>query len=196
MGISDLIVRRAVFLDRDGVLNRACGGADGKSHPPSSPEEVEILPGVVDACDALHRAGFLLIVVTNQPDVARGTQRRQVAERINDELRRRVPIDEVRVCYHDDGGGCTCRKPRPGLLVQAGQDLGIDLSNSFMVGDRSTDIEAGRRAGCKTVLIDSEQGASGRPATGEADFEVDSLRNAVEWIIGYSLGSSKAGREA
>ena len=186
-------MRRAVFLDRDGVLSRAFVGADGKSHPPSNPEELEILPGVVEACRALHRAGFLLIVVTNQPDVARGTQRRQVVEAINDELRRRVPVDEVRVCYHDDGDDCACRKPRPGLLVQAGQDLGIDLANSYMVGDRPTDIEAGRRAGCKTVLVDDEQGGSGRGAEGRADLEADSLRNAVDWIVESSVGVCRRG---
>ena len=88
-------MKRAVFLDRDGVLNRAFLHADGKTHPPASPEELEILPGVLEACQSLRRAGFLLIVVTNQPDVARGTQRREVVEAINLELRRQLPLDDI-----------------------------------------------------------------------------------------------------
>ena len=124
-------MRRAVFLDRDGVLNRAFLHADGKSHPPASPQQLEILPGVMDVCQSLRRAGFLLIVVTNQPDVARGTQRREVVEAINLELRRQLPLDDIRVCYHDEADNCPCRKPKPGMLLEAGFGLGPRFPKKF-----------------------------------------------------------------
>ncbi|PYT52432.1 MAG: HAD family hydrolase [Acidobacteria bacterium] len=172
-------MRRAVFLDRDGVLNRALI-RDGRPYSPSGLPEVEILSGVPEACQRLRRDGFLLVVVTNQPEVARGHLTRQTVEEIHGLLRSRIPLDDVRVCYHDDLDGCDCRKPRPGMLLAAARDLNIDLSRSFVVGDRWRDIEAGRRAGCRTILIDHgylELRASGM------DFETCSLPSAVEWIL-------------
>ena len=148
-------MHRAVFLDRDGVLNRAFLQADGKTHPPPDLRKLEILPGVLEACQSLRRAGFLLIVVTNQPDVARGTQRREVVEAINRKLRHQIPLDDIRVCYHDDADNCLCRKPKPGMLLEAAMVWDIDFRKSFMIGDRWTDVEAGRRAGCKTVLVNA-----------------------------------------
>lgn len=127
-------MRCAILLDRDGVLNRAIV-RDGKPYPPSGLGEFEVLPGVADSCAALREAGFLIIVVTNQPDVARGTHQREDVEAINDALRAQVPLDEIRVCYHDESDGCTCRKPRPGLLLQAAEDWQIDMASSFLVGD-------------------------------------------------------------
>ena len=183
-------MQRAVFLDRDGVLNRAFPGDDGKTHPPCSPEELEILPGVTEACDALRRAGFVLIVVSNQPDVARGTQRREVVERINGVLRRQVPIDDIRVCYHDNPDHCGCRKPRPGLLLDAAREWDVDLASSVMVGDRWTDIEAGWRAGCRTVLLDRSGADVGRTQLGQVgrgrpDHQARSLSEAVAWILSH-----------
>jgi len=171
--------RRAVFLDRDGVLNRA-NVVDGKPLPPASVDELELLPGVGQACRELHEAGLLLIVVTNQPDVARGTQTMEAVEALNRELSSRLPLDEVRVCPHDDADRCQCRKPAPGLLLDAAHDWGIDLENSVMVGDRWRDVEAGRRAGCKTVFIDS--GYSERPPEAP-DLTVRGLGEAVHWIL-------------
>lgn len=173
-------MRQAVFLDRDGVLNRTFIHNDGKSHPPASPDELKILPGAAKACMALRQAGFLLIMVTNQPDVARGTQRRDVVETINDVLRRQIPLDDIRVCYHDDPDDCACRKPRPGLLLEAASIWEIDLTNSFMVGDRGKDIEAGRRAGCKTVLVNNTHTEAGRS---RPDFQATSLREGADWIL-------------
>ena len=144
---------RAVFLDRDGVLNRAVI-RDGRPYPPESVAELEVLPGVEDALWALKAAGYMLIVVTNQPDVARGKARRDEVEAINAELRARLPLDAFHTCYHDNSDNCLCRKPRPGALLQEAELHKIDLSASFMVGDRWKDIEAGRRAGCKTIFID------------------------------------------
>ena len=173
-------MRQAAFLDRDGVLNRAFIHDDGKSHPPASPDELDILPGVREACMTLRQAGFLLIVVTNQPDVARGTQRQEVVEAINDALRRQIPIDDIRVCYHDDADDCACRKPRPGLLLGAASVWEIDLTNSFMVGDRWKDIEAGRRAGCRTVLINCAYAEAERS---RPDFKAASMPEAADWIL-------------
>jgi D-glycero-D-manno-heptose 1,7-bisphosphate phosphatase len=128
----------------------------------------------------LADAGFTLIVVTNQPDVARGTQCRQRVEEINARLRAELPLLDVRTCYHDNADGCGCRKPRPGLLFQAALDFGLDLRRGFMIGDRWSDVEAGRVAGCRTVLIDTPY--SGRERC-RPDRCVRDLVEAADWII-------------
>jgi len=142
-----------VFLDRDGVLNAAVVRG-GRPYPPASVAELTLLPGVRDACRVLKAAGFLLIGVTNQPDIARGSTPAETVAAINNALQAELDIDEFGVCPHDDADGCDCRKPKPGLLLRAAARFDIDLSGSFMVGDRWRDIEAGRRAGCRTVFID------------------------------------------
>ena len=170
----------AVFLDRDGVLNRVVL-RNGKPHPPPSLKELEILPGVPEALRALKAAGYRLIVVTNQPDVARGAQTREAVEAINAALVAALPLDDVLVCYHDDRDHCDCRKPQPGLLIRAAAKYKIDLAASFMIGDRWKDIEAGRRAGCKTILIDcgyAETGLETKP-----DHCVRALPEAVASIL-------------
>lgn len=145
--------RRAVFLDRDGVLNRAVV-REGKPYPPATVAEVEILPGVVEALQRLKEAGFVLIVVSNQPDVARGTTRQETVEAINTFLAEHLPVDRFIMCYHDSNDGCDCRKPRPGMLLAGAREFDVDLALSFMVGDRRRDVEAGIAAGCKTIFID------------------------------------------
>jgi D-glycero-D-manno-heptose 1,7-bisphosphate phosphatase len=148
-------VRRAVFLDRDGVINRALE-RDHKPYPPRSLSELEILPEVPAACAKLKQAGFLLIVVTNQPDVGRGSLQKEIVETIHAGMCQRLPIDRVEVCYHPGQGGaeCDCRKPKPGMLLRAARELGIDLAQSWMVGDRWRDIDCGHAAGCRTIFID------------------------------------------
>ena len=146
-------MKRAVFLDRDGVINRAAV-LDGKPYPPPNLEALEILPGVTQALQSLREAGWLLIVVTNQPDVARGTALLADVEAINQYLQQCLSIDEFRTCYHDNIDECSCRKPLPGALFAAANAHGISLSSSYMVGDRWRDIEAGERAGCKTIFLD------------------------------------------
>ena len=148
----DELSRVAVFLDRDGVLNRTVV-KNGVPHPPQTVDELEILPGVVDALTELASLGFLLPVVTNQPDVARGAQRKDVVEAINAKLAARLPITEIFTCYHDTSDNCLCRKPKAGLLVEAQKRYNIDLARSFMVGDRWSDIAAGEAAGCRTLLV-------------------------------------------
>jgi len=171
----------AVFLDRDGVINQAIV-RDGKPYPPDSPADLVVLPGVPEALARLKRQGFALVVVTNQPDVARGRQRREVVEAMHARLASELPIDEFRVCYHDDRDDCPCRKPRPGLLTQAPD---YDLARSVLVGDRWRDIEAGRRAGVRaTMLIDygyREQLSS------QPDVRVESLSAAAQWLEDQGL---------
>jgi transaldolase len=181
--------RRAVFLDRDGVLNRAIV-RDGRPHPPATPEALEILPGVPEACRALRAAGFLLVVVTNQPDVARGSQRREVVEAMNARLLRELAIDEIRVCWHDDGDRCACRKPAPGLLLDAAREHGIDLLRSWAVGDRWRDVEAGLGAGCRTVFVDRGYSERRPPAP---DAVAASLPEAVARILERERMSSVNG---
>lgn len=143
---------RAVFLDRDGVINRVVL-RDGRPYPPSSVDELEVLPGVAEAMRMLKRAGFRIIIVTNQPDVATGLQRRDTVEAIHERIRRVLPIDDIKVCYHVDEDRCTCRKPKPGMLLEAGKEWSLNMGKSFMVGDRWIDIRAGRAARCKTILV-------------------------------------------
>ena len=152
MGVHNL-KHRAVFLDRDGVLNQALV-LDGKPFPPACLADVEILPETAAALQRLANHGFLLIGITNQPDVARGVQTREVVESINHLIQARIPVQEVFVCYHDDPEGCDCRKPKPGLIRQAAQKYDLDLSQSWMVGDRWKDIAAGQAAGTKTIFVD------------------------------------------
>lgn len=170
---------RAVFLDRDGVINRAFV-RDGKSHPPESVAELEVLPGVEEAITRLKSAGFLLIVTTNQPDVARGAQTREQVEALHAALKAQLPIDEFRTCYHDDADGCACRKPAPGLLQQASQDHQIDLTGSYMVGDRWRDVGASQQAGCVSLFVDNHYA---EPEPGGSFVRVQSLLEAAEWIL-------------
>jgi len=173
-------MKRAVFLDRDGVLNRAVVRA-GRPYAPTSLEEFTLLPGVLEALTDLRTAGFVLVVVTNQPDLATGRMRPEVAEAIHQKLRALLPIDDIKVCGHVDEDDCSCRKPRPGMLVEAARDWSIDLCRSFIVGDRWRDVSAGKAAGCKTIFVDygyAEELAD-RP-----DFVVTSLPEAVKIILG------------
>lgn len=148
-------MNRAVFLDRDGVINEP-KVVDGKPYPPLTLEEFIIMPGVPEACRRMKDAGFLLVVTTNQPDVGRGTLKKEIVEMVHRHMCSVLPIDRVEVCYHPGQGKsvCACRKPKPGMLVQAAKELRIDLSQSWMVGDRWRDIDCGAAAGCRTVFID------------------------------------------
>jgi D-glycero-D-manno-heptose 1,7-bisphosphate phosphatase len=170
---------RAVFVDRDGVLNRAII-RDGRPYPPRTLETLEILPGVPQAVRRLRDAGFLVIVATNQPDVARGIQSRAVVEAMHAQLLAAMPLTAIQVCY-EDGDDCPRRKPNPGLLLDAAGDHGIDLAASFMVGDRWRDIEAGRRAGCRTVFLDL--GYTERRPDPPADQTTTDFPAAADWIL-------------
>jgi len=173
------VVVRAVFLDRDGVLN-ANMERDGRPVAPTSLSEFRLLPGVEDATRRLKAAGFLLVVVTNQPDVATGRTAIATVEAMHAELRRLLPLDDIKACFHVDADRCACRKPKPGLILEAAAQWNIDLPASFMVGDRWSDVQAGRAAGCYTVKI--ERGYSNeRPS--RPDAVVGSLAAAVRHIL-------------
>lgn len=173
-------MRRAVFLDRDGVINQAIV-RNGTPNPPGNISELVILPGVSEALQKLHEKNYLLIVVTNQPDVARGVTQKSEVEKINDQLLSRLPLDDIKTCYHDNTDGCQCRKPLPGAFIDAAKEYQIDLSKSFMVGDRWRDIEAGQSAGCKTFFINYRYAETQPEAP---DFIVSSLLEAQQIICG------------
>jgi D-glycero-D-manno-heptose 1,7-bisphosphate phosphatase len=175
----DHAVTRAVFLDRDGVIN-APVVRGGKPYPPAGVDQLELLPGVAEALAALHAAGYVLVVVTNQPDVARGTQTRAAVDAIHARLRAELPLDGIYACFHDDPDACACRKPAPGLLVDAANDLGLDLAASFMVGDRWRDVAAGIAAGCRTIFVDRAYSET-RPT--DFDVKVSGLPEAAAWIL-------------
>jgi D-glycero-D-manno-heptose 1,7-bisphosphate phosphatase len=171
---------RAVFLDRDGSLIRA-RVREGKPYPPKELDQVELDPGAKLALSHLKRAGYLSILISNQPDVARGTQDRAIVQAINNYLCNVLPLVDCFVCYHDDADACTCRKPRPGLILRAAERYDIDLGKSFVVGDRWRDIDAGYAAGCRTVWID--HGYHERAAAKAPTVTVTNLKDAIAWIL-------------
>lgn len=170
--------RPAVFLDRDGVLNEAFL-RDHTPSPPRTLAEFRILPGVVAACRSFADAGLVLVVVTNQPEVSRGTLAPVELARMHDRLRELLPVDDICVCTHDDMDGCPCRKPRPGMMLDAARRLELDLNNSVCVGDRWRDIDAARRAGVRSVHIAWNHG---EPLRHPADASFDSLLAACDYI--------------
>lgn len=179
MSASGSSSRRAVFLDRDGVINRSII-RDGKPFAPVTAAEFELLPGVPDALQQLRGAGFLNIVVTNQPDIATGKQRPAVLEALHFRLKAELALDAIKVCPHLDAARCACRKPAPGLLLEAASEFNIDLAASFMVGDRWRDIAAGQNVGCRCFFIDYGYDEK-RP---ENPFiTVESLSKAVDLIL-------------
>jgi D-glycero-D-manno-heptose 1,7-bisphosphate phosphatase len=184
------VKRRAVFLDRDGVLNRPVV-RDGLPFPPASLEEFELYPGVAEGCAQLKAAGFLLIVVSNQPDVGRGTQTREIVETMHEKLLSAVPaLDAIEVCYHagaSRGEPCDCRKPKPGMLLAAAARHGIDLKRSFLIGDRWRDVDCAKAAGCRAVFVD--HGYS-EPLREKPDFTVTNFAEAVARILETGLSRS------
>ncbi len=171
---------RAVFLDRDGVLN-ANLVRNNRPYAPRTLDEFEVLPGVEEAVRQIKAAGFLTIIVTNQPDVADNITPRATVDAMHAQLHQRMPLDDIKICFHNNAAHCTCRKPLPGLLLEAAANHGIDLATSYMVGDRWRDIKAGQAAGCHSVFID--YGFTQEEAI-EPDAVVKSLPEAVAYILG------------
>ena len=175
-------MKRAVFLDRDGVLNRPVV-RDGLPYPPDTAEEFALYEDVPAGCKRLKEADFLLVVATNQPDVGRGTRSREQVEAIHAILQAAIPeIDRVEVCYDPGGsaGSTVRRKPGPGMLLDAADALGISLSQSYMIGDRWRDVDCGHAAGCRTVFIDRGYRETLRQTP---DWTVGSFAEAVEVIL-------------
>jgi D-glycero-D-manno-heptose 1,7-bisphosphate phosphatase len=168
---------KAVFLDRDGVLNRVII-RHGKAFSPKSREEFVLADGAAAAVAALRDAGFKVIVVTNQPDIARGELARADLDWMTEKLLTDTSVEEVLVCPHDDHHTCSCRKPRPGMLLESAGKWNIALSRSYIIGDGWKDMQAGKNAGCSCILIDTEynQGVA-------ADGHASCLRDAVKHIL-------------
>ena len=171
-------MRKAIFLDRDGVINKIFI-KNGKPFSPSSFTEMEILSGVKESITMLHKLDFVCLVVTNQPDVSRGKIEKKTVIKMNNYLKDEIKLDDIFVCYHDDHDNCKCRKPKPGLLLEAAKKWDVDLKKSYMIGDRSKDIESGRCVGCKTIFIDCNYKET-KPK--KPNFTTDSLINAVHLI--------------
>lgn len=175
---------RCVFLDRDGVINKKAPEGDYIK----SWGEFEFLPGVKEAIRKLNGQGFLAIIISNQRGIAKGVMTEDDLEEINtkmgEELRKETAaIDGIYYCPHDIEDYCGCRKPEPGLLLRAAREHDIDLGRSWMIGDSESDIEAGKRAGCKTILIGSSP-LNYSPKGIEPDLLANSLTAAVEILTG------------
>ena len=180
--------RPAVFLDRDGVLNEGIATTAGAPRPPRSRDELAIVPECAALLERLRRAEYALIVVTNQPDIARGAVTARAVQDIHDELESVLPIQAVYCCPHDSGDGCECRKPAPGMLHAAERDHSLDLERSWLIGDRWVDIAAARGAGVRAVLIEHpwswEATSSGSaPPDLAPDVRVRDLREAVAAVL-------------
>lgn len=182
--LSNMSSRRALFLDRDGVLNENLF-RNGKAYAPRSLAEFRLLPGVEHAVRRAKQAGFLIIVVTNQPDVPSGITPRATVESMHAELERRIPVDDIKVCFHLDADQCFCRKPKPGMLLEAAAVHDINLKTSYMVGDRWRDILAGQAAGCFSILVD---GGLQQEIPVTPDATVSSLAEAAELILSRENG--------
>lgn len=172
--------RKAVFLDRDGVIIRSIL-RNGKPHAPTTLEDFALLPDVDTAIRDLAAAGFLILVVTNQPDIGNGLVALEIVEEMHRKLMQVLPIDKIYMCPHGQKEGCACRKPKPGMLLAAKDEFGIDLAASFMVGDRYSDVQAAIAAGCIPVFIDNDYVET-------PDFNVNmragSLLEASRYILG------------
>jgi D-glycero-D-manno-heptose 1,7-bisphosphate phosphatase len=179
----DFSTRAAVFLDRDGTLNAAVVRA-GQPYPPTTTEEFALLPGVAEGCARLKTTGYVLVVATNQPDVGRGTLSQAAVEAIHARMCQLLPIDRVEVSYDSgrEDPPSPFRKPAPGMLLRAARELGLDLTCSWMVGDRWRDIDCGKSAGCRTVFIDRD-GAEKLRA--RPDFTAHDFGEAVDIILAH-----------
>jgi D-glycero-D-manno-heptose 1,7-bisphosphate phosphatase len=173
------LINKAVFLDRDGIITKT-RIINGKPYPPQRVSETELVDGIIDVCKKLKRLGYLLIIVTNQPDVSRGIVTQHQVEEIHDWLKLMLPIDAIYTCCHDDDDNCNCRKPKPGMLLKARNIFKLDLSQCFLIGDTWKDIAAGARAECKTILVDYHYSNVVACAT---DATVNSVTEALEWIV-------------
>jgi D-glycero-D-manno-heptose 1,7-bisphosphate phosphatase len=168
--------RRAVFLDRDGVLNEVVL----RNGAPESPRTLEqlVLPHDIAAVQRLKDAGLLLFLITNQPDIARGNVTEQFLGSILDRIRAHVPLDDVRFCPHDDADACECRKPKAGMILDLAREWHVDLQRSWVIGDMWRDVGAARAAGCRSILIRRDYNVDAEP-----DVEVSSLSEAVETVL-------------
>ncbi len=182
MGINPL--NRAVFLDRYGVINRA-QVRQGRPFSPADMTEFFWVEPIKEATLELKSLGYLLFCVTNQPDVGRGLQSRAVVESFHTTILAELPIEKIYTCYHDDSDNCSCRKPRPGLIVDAHNEYSLNLPASWLIGDRWKDIDDGAAAGCHTVFL--EYGYDEKLRT-KPDYTISKLAQLVPLIRGETIG--------
>ena len=173
--------RRAVFLDRDGVLV-VPEMRDGRSFAPRHLENFRLYPEAKSALHRLKEAGYLLVVVTNQPDVGKGLISRSTLDQMHDWICQALPVDRIEVCSHTQADECSCRKPKPGMLLNVARECQIDLKNSFIVGDRASDVAAGIAAGCETIFIDLDYVSELKPKF--SNHTVRSIAEAADIILG------------
>jgi D-glycero-D-manno-heptose 1,7-bisphosphate phosphatase len=176
--------RRAVFLDRDGVLAEAIVRADGHPYAPTRVEDFVLVPEAAEQVQRLHAAGFLCIVFTNQPELASGMLSQADLEEIHRIMREALPLHDVYVCPHDKSEHCRCHKPETGMLDDAVAHWDIDLAASFVIGDRWRDVDAGRAAGCYSILIERPYSAASW-----ADVRVATLTEAVDALLNHAGGA-------
>jgi len=169
---------KAIFIDRDGVMNKVIM-RNGKPSSPWKLEEFEIFPDVKECLETFREMGFLNIVFTSQPDISRGNLKIEDLEKMHKIILETLPVDDIKFCPHDDKDNCQCRKPKPGLLLEAAKAWSIDLENSFVIGDSWKDIGAGEAAGCKTILIRRNYN---KDLKENYNFEVENLKEAIKII--------------
>ena len=170
--------KKAVFLDRDGIINEPIVKG-GKPFSPESVEQFKFCSGISELSNQLVDCDFILFIVTNQPEVARGTILKRKVEEIHDHIRSALPIKEIMSCYHDDQDNCECRKPKPGAIINACRRYFLEPEKSYMIGDRWKDIDAGNAAGCKTIFLD--RGYNERKPTTQ-NYTVSSIKEVVDII--------------
>ena len=170
-------MKTAVFIERDAILNEVRVGPKNQISPLTL-EEFKLIPGAAEPLRQLKSAGFVLIATTNQPGLSRGTLSRRELDRMHDLLRRSFPLDDILICPHDEADHCPCRKPKPGLLIEAAFKWHLDLDHSFVISDKWQDAEAARTAGCISLLIKS-------PWVGPVhhDFILPDLESIVKKIL-------------
>ena len=175
-------MNKAIFIDRDGVINQLVS-RDGGKYSPRLVTDFQIFPSVPNAIKQIREAGYLVVVVTNQPDISRGLLKPNVLDEMHQLLRAICQVDAIYVCPHDNSDNCMCRKPLPGMLLQAATDFSIDLNNSWIIGDRTSDIDAGRAAGVRAVFVTSGQDGA-RPAG--SLHSAENLERAINFIMSNS----------
>ena len=183
------IVRKAVFLDRDGVLNQ-CEVRNGKPYAPRSLKDFALLPDTKSAIDKLKIANYILIVVTNQPDIGNGIIDSDEVDLMHNRLREDLQLDDIRSCPHSQNAGCSCRKPKHGLLIEAREDYQLDLKSCWMIGDRWSDIAAGLAAKTRTIFIDRGY-EEPFPKIFSPEVTVNNLMEAVDFILDNSENPKK-----
>ena len=171
------IKNKAIFLDRDGVINEVVFHESDKPSSPWTFSEFKLLPGIKEPLEEFKKMGFLLFIISNQPDISRGFIEKGITEKISKIIYDNFPIKEILICPHDDHHYCNCRKPKPGMIFELSKKYDIDIKKSFLIGDNWKDTEAGQKAGCKTIIINTKYNK-----TIDADYRTENLSTAVKLI--------------